>query len=88
MACEQVQSPLLRVAALLSAPLSAAANLVGVREFLPNNLLFTLAGQVLCKEKAITQSLCYNIMFLCTGFNSPQLNLVGLCVSGDACLEV
>lgn len=71
----QVQSPLLRVAALLSAPLSAAANLVGIREFLPNNLLFTLVGQVLCKEKAITQSLCYNIMFLCTGFNSPQLNL-------------
>ncbi|KAE8750091.1 Lipase 3-like [Frankliniella occidentalis] len=71
----QVQSPLLRVAALLSTPLGAAANLVGIREFLPNNLLFTLAGQVLCKERAITQALCYNIMFLCTGFNSPQLNL-------------
>lgn len=61
---------------MLSTPLGAAASLVGIKEFLPNNLLLTLAGQVFCREKAIVQSLCYNIMFLCTGFNSPQLNLV------------
>ena len=35
-----------------------------------------LAGEVVCREEAITQALCTNILFLLCGYNEAQLNKV------------
>nr|CAD7577381.1 unnamed protein product [Timema californicum] len=48
--------------------------MIGVYEFLPNSEFLTLVGGVFCKDDAITQKLCGNVLFLMCGFNQDQLN--------------
>lgn len=55
-----------------------AAKLLGVYEFLPASELFILGGKDLCRDKAVTQVLCENILFLIAGYQSDQLNHVSL----------
>lgn len=50
--------------------------LLGIYEFLPSNELFALGGQVACRDEAITQSVCENILFLIAGYKSDQMNEV------------
>lgn len=56
--------------------LQALAELLGIYEFLPSNELFVLAGKDVCEDKAVTQIICENIMFLVAGYTSDQLNTV------------
>nr|CAD7410796.1 unnamed protein product [Timema cristinae] len=48
--------------------------MIGVYEFLPNSEFLTLVGGVFCKDDALTQKLCGNVLFLMCGFNQDQLN--------------
>ncbi|KAG8230455.1 hypothetical protein J437_LFUL009944 [Ladona fulva] len=50
------------------------AEFFGIDEFLPNSDLLDMVGAALCKDDAITQSLCSNILFLLCGYDSQQLN--------------
>uniref|UniRef100_A0A182MVJ6 Lipase n=1 Tax=Anopheles culicifacies TaxID=139723 RepID=A0A182MVJ6_9DIPT len=36
--------------------------------------MMTLGGQMLCRDEALFQEVCANVLFLIGGFNSPQLN--------------
>lgn len=71
---QKLKSPPIRVLAPFVNQLDFIFKLVGAHEFLPNNDFFKMAGQIICNEKAITQVLCSNIIFLLTGYNSEQLN--------------
>ena len=51
---------------------------MGNFEFLPSNELLSLAGQVLCNEKAITVDICEYSLFIFCGFDSAQLNKVNV----------
>nr|CAD7418550.1 unnamed protein product [Timema poppensis]CAD7418902.1 unnamed protein product [Timema poppensis]CAD7419384.1 unnamed protein product [Timema poppensis] len=48
--------------------------LIGFNEFSPNSEFLAEAGQLTCSDEAPTQSVCGNIVFLFTGFDSQQLN--------------
>ncbi|CAG2059734.1 unnamed protein product, partial [Timema podura] len=48
--------------------------MIGVYEFLPNSEFLTLVGGLFCKDDALTQKLCGNVLFLMCGFNQDQLN--------------
>lgn len=50
----------------------------GVDEFLPSSGFMEFIGQALCRDGAITQGLCGNVLFLLCGFDSSQLNEVKL----------
>jgi triacylglycerol lipase len=54
---------------------------MGPYEFMPNSLLLTLVGQVMCHEQAITVEICANALFIVAGFNSEQLNRVSVQIS-------
>ncbi|XP_047993750.1 lipase 3-like [Leguminivora glycinivorella] len=67
-------SHLIKSISELSNPLYTLTRMVGIGEFLPNHKLVTWAGQVLCREKAISQPMCSNILFLLGGWNEDQHN--------------
>nr|CAD7606560.1 unnamed protein product [Timema genevievae] len=48
--------------------------LIGINEFSPNSEFLAEAGQLTCSDQAPTQSVCGNVVFLFTGFDSQQLN--------------
>ncbi|XP_071452980.1 lipase 3-like [Hetaerina americana] len=50
------------------------ADELGINEFLPNSNVLDMVGSALCKDEAVTQSLCSNILFLLCGYDSQQLN--------------
>lgn len=52
--------------------------MMGVYEFLPTSELMQIGGQLVCKDEAITQALCSNVLFLICGYNSEQLNTVSI----------
>jgi hypothetical protein len=54
----------------------------GVYEFLPNNRLMRLLAETLCSHK-ISRYLCENIVFLISGFDYKQLNVVS---TGSCCV--
>ncbi|XP_022187146.2 lipase 3 [Nilaparvata lugens] len=66
-----IKSPLFRI---LYGPVSNAMNTVGVHEFIPGNTAVTTLGRQLCQEKALTSTICSNILFLIAGYDSRQLN--------------
>ncbi|XP_072947431.1 lipase 3-like [Epargyreus clarus] len=57
-----------------SRDISLIANLIGIGEFAPNNMLMTWAGQALCSDEGVFQPVCSNIMFLIGGWNREQHN--------------
>lgn len=50
--------------------------MLGAYEFLPTMEFLQIAGQSLCRDEAIFQELCANVLFLLGGYNSEQLNRV------------
>lgn len=51
-------------------------NSAGLYEFIPNGGLVTDIGGQLCYDRALTQYICKNILFLIAGYDSQQLNKV------------
>lgn len=50
--------------------------MIGVNEFLPSSGINTQAGELLCKDKALTQKVCSNFLFLMAGYDTKELNEV------------
>lgn len=48
--------------------------MLGINEFLPSNQMMILGGQLACRDQSPFQEVCANVLFLISGFNSPQLN--------------
>ncbi|XP_055376048.1 lipase 1-like [Condylostylus longicornis] len=71
---DNAKCPLIVALAPLTNSIETITKLLGKYEFLPNNELMALAGQALCKDQAITQVMCTNIVFLIAGYDSDQLN--------------
>ncbi|XP_022116482.2 lipase 3 [Pieris rapae] len=69
-----IRSPVIRAVAPFTNSLETILKLIGANEILPNGNLNKLAGEKLCIEEAITQSLCTNLLFLFCGFDVEQLN--------------
>ncbi|KAK7582254.1 hypothetical protein V9T40_013699 [Parthenolecanium corni] len=59
---------------MLYGPLGKMMNSAGFYEFIPNGKLITDFGGQLCYDRAITQYICKNILFLIAGYDSQQLN--------------
>ncbi|XP_069681265.1 lipase 3-like [Periplaneta americana] len=52
--------------------------LLGGFEFLPESALAPLIGGLLCNKRVATSSICANVMFLVSGYDSQQLNMSSL----------
>lgn len=51
-------------------------SLLGIDYVIPTDRFFTLSEEALCRDKAPTQIICKNLMFLIAGYTSDQLNTV------------
>ena len=51
-------------------------HLLGVNEFVPSNRLIQLFDHYACDMTMRQLKLCENVIFLLTGFDAPQMNLV------------
>ncbi|XP_052866732.1 lipase 3-like [Anopheles cruzii] len=69
-----LRSPFVRAFAPFVDSLDWIMRMLGVNEFLPSSDMMTLGGQLLCRDQALFQEVCANVLFLIGGFNSPQLN--------------
>ena len=47
---------------------------LGVNEFMPNNEVMSIAGQLFCQNHSPFQEVCANILFLIAGYSSDQLD--------------
>ncbi|KPJ21692.1 Lipase 1 [Papilio machaon] len=70
------ESPVLNAIAPFANSIKILASLIGIGEILPNTLLLTWAGQIFCKDHAITQEICSNILFAVGGWNDAHLNTI------------
>lgn len=52
--------------------------MIGLYEFLPHSDFMELAGMTLCRDESSFQDVCSNILFLIAGYDSQELNEVGL----------
>ncbi|XP_013172126.1 PREDICTED: lipase 3-like [Papilio xuthus] len=68
------RSPLLNAISPFANRIEELASLIGIGEFMPNNLIMTWAGQALCRDEVVTQAICSNILFLIGGWNEAQHN--------------
>ncbi|CAH0694148.1 unnamed protein product [Spodoptera exigua] len=64
----------LRVLASYGNDIESIARLIGIGEFMPNSVIFTWAGQSMCRDEVVFQPICSNIMFLIGGWNEDQHN--------------
>ncbi|CAD7082798.1 unnamed protein product [Hermetia illucens] len=67
-------SPFFKALAPLVGSAGTMEKLFGSHEFMPNSELFEIGGSLLCKDEALTQDLCANVLFLISGFDSENLN--------------
>nr|CAD7434529.1 unnamed protein product [Timema monikensis] len=67
-------SPFLQLISKYITELQILRGLIGLNEFSPNSEFLAEAGQLTCSDEAPTQSVCGNVVFLFTGFDSQQLN--------------
>jgi len=72
--CGRMKSPFMQLISQFSVMLEYSWNSMGINEFSPNSDLIKAVQQLVCSEKAITQPICSNGMFLVTGFNAEQLD--------------
>lgn len=68
------RSPFVNVLQFFANKLSGLISLIGPNEFLPNSEFLGLVSKVFCKDEAITQDICTNIIFMITGYNEKQMN--------------
>lgn len=52
------------------------ASILGINYVIPTDRFFTISEEELCRDKAFTQIVCKNLVFLITGYTSDQLNTV------------
>ncbi|XP_039305111.1 lipase 3 [Solenopsis invicta] len=71
--CGRMKSPLLQLLSQIT-ELGEIAQFIGVNEFNLNNKLTNIGAQLVCSNKAITQPICENALFLTAGFNSEQFD--------------
>ncbi|XP_032510738.2 lipase 3-like [Danaus plexippus] len=69
-----IKSPLVRALAPFTNSLETILGLIGANELLANGVINDIAGKTLCHEKAVTQILCTNLLFLMCGYDESQLN--------------
>lgn len=72
--CGRMKSPFLQVLAQFTTSLEYIGKLIGMHEFNPNNDFTRAIQQITCAEKAITQPICSNAIFLVCGFNAEQFD--------------
>ncbi|XP_055375835.1 uncharacterized protein LOC129608376 [Condylostylus longicornis] len=70
----EIRSPFIRTLVMFFDFFKSATQFLSIDEFLPNTKFLVKSSQTICHEKAITNSVCSNILFLIAGFNSEQLN--------------
>ncbi|KAF4520578.1 hypothetical protein B566_EDAN011131 [Ephemera danica] len=78
----KVRSPL-RLMAPFVMQIEWLLEMIGVDEFLPSNNFFTFMGQAACRDEALFQIVCSNIVFLIAGYDSAQMNETTLPVLMD-----
>lgn len=49
---------------------------LGIYDISPTDAFIRIAGERMCRDKAITQTICKNLLFLIMGYTSDQLNTV------------
>lgn len=79
-------APIAHMSHVISPPIRALApfvysaadvmSLIGVYYVCPTSKFFTISEEALCRDEAITQIVCKNLLFLVTGYTSDQLNTV------------
>ncbi|KAH8354919.1 hypothetical protein KR093_001140 [Drosophila rubida] len=69
-----MESPLAKVAGPLFGQPNALIELFGSAEFLPSSKAMELMGSLLCRDHAVTQVMCTNVLFMLGGWDSPYLN--------------
>ncbi|CAH0584279.1 unnamed protein product [Chrysodeixis includens] len=68
------RNPLLLVISPHANNIENMANLVGVGEFMTNNVIYSWAGQAMCRDEVVFQPICSNILFLVGGWNEQEHN--------------
>lgn len=53
-------------------------SLLGQYEFLPHNKLYVKWVEMVCTTKRYQKLMCMNSMFLLTGFDEAEFNMVGI----------
>ncbi|XP_055847675.1 lipase 3-like [Episyrphus balteatus] len=71
---ENMEGPLVDMAALLLGQPNFLPEIFGDMEFLPNTKAMEMLGYSACCDKSPFQSLCANVIFLITGFDYENLN--------------
>ncbi|KAH8299612.1 hypothetical protein KR044_003507 [Drosophila immigrans] len=69
-----MESPLAKVAGPLFGQPNALVELFGSAEFLPSTKAMELMGSLLCRDQAISQQMCTNVLFMLGGWDSPYMN--------------
>lgn len=69
-----LKSPFVRALSPFVDQMEWVMDMLGVYEFMPNDDMMEKGGYYVCRDEAITQALCANVLFLIGGFNSAQLN--------------
>lgn len=69
-----LRSPFVRAMAPFADQLDWIMWMLGAYEFMPNSEMLAMGGYFLCRDEAVFQEVCANVLFLIGGFNSNQLN--------------
>uniref|UniRef100_A0A1L8DQ21 Lipase n=1 Tax=Nyssomyia neivai TaxID=330878 RepID=A0A1L8DQ21_9DIPT len=69
-----LRSPFIRALAPFVNSLEMITSLIGMDEFMPSSTMMQLGGYFLCRDEALMQSMCGNVLFLIAGFNSEDMN--------------
>ncbi|KAM0735585.1 Lipase 3 [Formica fusca] len=73
--CGRMKSPFMQLLAQFSNTIDIMWSLIGIHEFNPSNDFTKKIQQIMCAEKALSQPICSNMMFLIAGFNPDQLDM-------------
>ncbi|CAH0401476.1 unnamed protein product [Chilo suppressalis] len=73
-----VKSPVVRLLSPTNGLLHGLANLIGLHEFLPDNVLIRGLKQLMCGIGPTSEILCSNLLFLVAGAGYEQLNVTNL----------
>ncbi|XP_055901806.1 lipase 3-like [Eupeodes corollae] len=71
---ENMEGPLVDMAAILLGQPNIWPELFGDMEFLPSTKAMELLGYTACRDNSLLQDLCANVIFLITGYDYENLN--------------
>ncbi|XP_050671567.1 lipase 3-like [Leptidea sinapis] len=69
-----VRTPLFKLLAPHAETISRILSILGMKEILPNHMVFTLIGMTFCRDGAPFQPLCSALIFSIAGWNPSQMN--------------